>query len=243
MNKAETPLIDVKDVTKTFGEGESATRALRGVSFSIQKGEFVAVMGPSGSGKSTLLHILSLLDTPSTGTYFFAGVDTASFSDDELAHLRQRELGFVFQQFNLLPGSTVLQNVLLPLTYTKKKPHERIEVATAVIERVGLGHRIDHMSNELSGGEKQRVAFARALVLEPSIVFADEPTGNLDSVSGKQVMGLLQEINDSGRTVVLVTHETETAEHADRIIRMRDGTIESDAQTKRRRSAAKDFKK
>lgn len=239
----EAPLIDIKGVTKTFGEGEGATHALRGVSFSITEGEFVAIMGPSGSGKSTLMHILSLLDKPTLGTYFFRGEDSSTFDNDELARIRQRELGFIFQQFNLLAGSSVLQNVLLPLTYTKKNRQERMAIATNVIERSGLSHRIDHLSNELSGGEKQRVAFARALVLEPNVVFADEPTGNLDSVSGRQVMSLLQDISDAGRTVILVTHESETAEHAKRIIHMRDGQIESDTRTEKRRIEKKGFKK
>jgi len=240
---AKTPLIDIDGVEKTFGEGESATHALQGVSFSITEGEFVAIMGPSGSGKSTLLHILSLLDKPTKGVYKFKGEDSSKFDDDELAHLRHKELGFVFQQFNLLAGSTVLQNVMLPLMYTKMKHNERVERAKEVIERVGLGHRFDHLSNELSGGEKQRVAFARALVLEPSIVFADEPTGNLDSKSGHQVMTFLEEISDSGSTIVLVTHETETAEHAKRIIRMRDGVVESDLRPKKRRTVKEGFKK
>ena len=237
----DAPLIDVEGIEKTFGEGEGATHALRGVSFSISEGEFVAVMGPSGSGKSTLLHILSLLDKPTKGVYRFRGKDATTYSDDELAHIRHRELGFVFQQFNLLAGATVLGNVLLPLTYTKLKRRERVKEATAVIERVGLAHRIDHLSNELSGGEKQRVAFARALVLGPSVIFADEPTGNLDSVSGEQVMSFLQDLNKTGRTIILVTHETYTAEHAKRIIHMRDGQIESDTRTEKRRIANGEF--
>jgi len=224
-----TPLLAIKNLSRTYGEGDSATHALRGVSFTVNEGEFVAIMGPSGSGKSTLLHLLSFLDRASAGTYHYKGQETTDFDDDQLADIRKNELGFVFQQFNLLPLASVFENVMLPLTYTHRKAAERRQLVTNVIGRAGLEPRTNHSANKLSGGEKQRVAFARALVMEPSLILADEPTGNLDSVSGAQIMAFLQQLNDEGRTVLLVTHETETAQHAKRMIKMRDGAIESDA--------------
>jgi putative ABC transport system ATP-binding protein len=223
-----TPLIEVRDFARTYGEGESATHALRGVSFSVYTGEFVAIMGPSGSGKSTLLHLLSFLDRASAGTYRYKGEETTGFDDEQLADIRKNELGFVFQQFNLMPSASVFENIMLPLTYTHIKHAERVRMTENVIRRVGLEHRRNHAANKLSGGEKQRVAFGRALVMEPSLILADEPTGNLDSVSGAQIMAFLQQLNDEGHTVLLVTHETETAQHAKRMIKMRDGAIESD---------------
>lgn len=231
------PLIEINNLTRTYGEGDSATHALRGATFSVQSGEFVAIMGPSGSGKSTLLHVLSFLDRPTAGTYRYKGKETTGFDDNELARIRKAELGFVFQQFNLLPTATVYQNVMLPLTYTHMDRAERVKRVENVIKRVGLAHRTNHPANKLSGGEKQRVAFARALVLEPSLILADEPTGNLDSKSGAQVMAFLQELNDSGHTVLLVTHESETAQHAKRKIEMFDGEIVSDTPMKQLRTS------
>lgn len=231
------PLIELQDITRTYITGEIETKVLKHVNFQISKGEFVSIMGPSGSGKSTLMHILGLLDRPSSGQYFFSGRNINQLSEDELAHLRNKEIGFVFQAFNLLARTTVLDNVKLPLVYSdnKLKMDER---ATEVLESVGLGHRLNYYTNQISGGEKQRVAIARALVNQPAVIFADEPTGNLDSKSGMQVMQILQELNEQGKTIILVTHETYTAEHAKRIIRVRDGDIVSDEMVKNRRLAS-----
>jgi len=233
------PLIELNSITKTYLSGEVETKVLKSINFQIEKGEFVSIMGPSGSGKSTLMHILGLLDRPSSGQYFFNGRDISKLSDEELAHLRNKEIGFVFQAFNLLARTSVLDNVKLPLVYSdnKLKMDER---AAKVLESVGLGHRLNYYTNQISGGEKQRVAIARALVNKPSVIFADEPTGNLDSKSGAQVMRILQDLNEAGNTIILVTHETFTAEHAKRIIRVRDGNIVSDELVKRRRTASED---
>lgn len=229
-------LIDIQNLKKEFRNEEVVTKVLHGLSFGIDRGEFVSIMGPSGSGKSTLMHILGLLDRSSGGHYFFNGRDTTTLSDDELASLRNEEIGFVFQAFNLLPRTTVLDNVKLPLTYSSKiRNHD--ERAKEVLNSVGLGHRLHYFTNQISGGEKQRVAIARALVNNPSVIFADEPTGNLDSKSGVQVMGILQNLNEQGNTIILVTHETFTAEHAKRIIRVKDGLIESDEPVNSRRQA------
>ncbi|MEA1925975.1 MAG: ABC transporter ATP-binding protein [Patescibacteria group bacterium] len=222
-----TPLIRVKNLTKIYGGDGVETRALDGVSFDIQSGEFVAIMGPSGSGKSTLMHMLGLLDRPTSGEYFFEGKNSKKFSDDELAEIRNKKIGFVFQTFNLLPRTTVFENVELPLLYdrelsSRRKNKEKILEA---LEATMMSHRINHFSNQLSGGEKQRVAIARALVNNPDIIFADEPTGNLDSKAGVQIMRILQKLNDQGHTIVLVTHETYTAQHAKRILEMKDGKI------------------
>ena len=229
-------LIEVKDLGRTYITGEIKTEVLKGVSFKIEAGEFVSIMGPSGSGKSTLMHILGLLDKPSKGTYYFSGEKASEMEEDDLAELRNKKIGFVFQAFNLLARTTVLDNVKLPLLYShnKKQMDER---ATKVLEDVGLSHRLNYFTNQISGGEKQRVAIARALVNEPSVIFADEPTGNLDSKSGTQVMNILQELNNKGVTIILVTHETFTAEHAKRIIRVKDGDIVSDELVKNRRFA------
>ena len=231
-------LIKVTNLTKQYENDEVVTPVLNGVSFSVQKGEFLAIMGPSGSGKSTLMHILGFLDKLSTGEYYFAGRDVSKLSDDELAEMRSQSVGFIFQAFNLLPRTTVLENVMLPLVYTKTNPTEQRLKAKQALESVGLGHRLDYYTNQLSGGEKQRVAIARALVNNPSVIFADEPTGNLDSKSGLQVMKILQELNDQGHTIILVTHERYTAEHAKRIIRVRDGEIEDDAAVTARQIAS-----
>jgi putative ABC transport system ATP-binding protein len=229
-------LIEIKNLEKEFCNESVLTKVLHGVSFSIAEGEFVSIMGPSGSGKSTLMHILGMLDRPSRGEYNFAGREVSKLSDDELAAFRNEKIGFVFQAFNLLARTTVLDNVKLPLTYAKDKENLD-DKAKMVLENVGLGHRLNYYTNQISGGEKQRVAIARALVNNPSVVFADEPTGNLDSKSGIQVMEILQKLNAAGNTIILVTHETFTAEHAQRIITIKDGIIESDKQVKERRFA------
>lgn len=230
-------MIDLEHLGKVYRENgeELSTVALADVSFSIGKGEFVAIMGPSGSGKSTLLHILDFLDRPTSGTYRFLGRDTATLTDSELAHLRNKEMGFVFQAFNLLGRSTVAENVELPLMYSSVPVFRRRELVERAVHAVGLDEKIDVASSNLSGGQKQRVAIARALVNDPSIIFADEPTGNLDSKSGGQVMEILQGLNDTGRTIILVTHETYTAEYAQRIIALRDGSVERDVAVENRK--------
>ncbi len=237
-NNNDMSLITVKDLTKTYETEEVKTTALQGVSFTVDKGEFLAIMGPSGSGKSTLMHILGLLERPSTGEYLLDGRNVAGLSDNELATLRNKRIGFVFQAFNLLPKTTVLENVELPLLYDNDPTEHNAKRIADALAAVDMTHRAKHYSNQLSGGEKQRVAIARALVNDPDIVFADEPTGNLDSKAGLQVMRILQGLNDSGRTIILVTHETSTAEHAKRIIRVVDGRIVSDEPVARRKIAS-----
>lgn len=230
------PLIQVNNLHKSYINESVKTQVINGVSFNIEKGEFVAIMGPSGSGKSTLMHILGLLDKATSGKYFLDGKDVAKLEDDETAKLRNKKIGFVFQAFNLLPRTTVLDNIKLPLTYSDVK----IDIdkrAREVLKSVGLEHRVDYFTNQISGGEKQRVAIARALVNHPDVIFADEPTGNLDSKSGMQIMKILEDLNDDGNTIILVTHETYTAEHAQRIIRLRDGEITSDQKVSHRRKA------
>lgn len=229
-------LIQVKNLHKTFENEGVKTHVVRGISFDIEKGEFVAIMGPSGSGKSTLMHILGLLDRATSGSYVLEGKHVDKLSDDDLAALRNDKIGFVFQAFNLLARTTVLENVKLPLTYSKNKTNMD-KRAKDVLESVGLGHRFHYFTNQISGGEKQRVAIARALVNNPSVIFADEPTGNLDSKSGIQVMEILQKLNEAGNTIILVTHETYTAEHAKRIIQVRDGEIVGDHRVTHRRVA------
>jgi len=221
-------VIRIEGITKEYVMGESVIQALRGVDLLIGRNEYLAVMGPSGSGKSTLMNMLGCLDTPSSGRYEFNGKDVASMEDDELAEIRNREIGFVFQTFNLLPRSTSLQNVELPLIYAGVGAEERQLRAAEALMAVGLADRMHHKPNELSGGQRQRVAIARALVNEPSIILADEPTGNLDSRTGEEIMGLFGRLYDSGHTIVIVTHEEEIAEHARRVVRLRDGVIESD---------------
>lgn len=222
-------LIKVKDLKKEFRNGEVVTEVLRGLDFEIAKGEFVSIMGPSGSGKSTLMHILGFLDAMTSGEYWFEGKEVSNLPDDSLAEMRGAKVGFVFQAFNLLPRLTVLENATLPLFYSGKIPiKERLNRASGVLEAVGLSHRLNYTPNKLSGGEKQRVAIARALVNNPEVIFADEPTGNLDSASGLQVMKILQGLNKQGRTIILVTHEKYTAEHAERILQIKDGLIISD---------------
>lgn len=230
-------LIQVKNLAKEYHNGDIATPVLNGVSFTIEKGEFVSIMGPSGSGKSTLMHILGFLDTLTSGQYLFEGSDVSSLTDEALAQLRNAKVGFVFQAFHLLSRSTVLENVTLPLLYSRTPAGEQITRATEMLASVGLSHRLQYTPNKLSGGEKQRVAIARALVNNPAIIFADEPTGNLDSKSGLQVMKILQDLNDKGNTIILVTHERYTAEHAKRIIQVKDGVIVSDAPVAKRQIA------
>jgi len=237
-------LIQIKNLSKVYHDEEVETMALNNVSFNIKEGEFVAIMGPSGSGKSTLLHVLGFLDRHSSGEYLFDGKDSGRYSENELARIRNREMGFVFQAFNLLARTSVLENVKLPLLYSDIPQKKWDTLAKKAIEAVDLSHRINHEPAQLSGGEKQRVAIARALVLDPKIIFADEPTGNLDSKSGKTVIGILQKLNEEqGRTIILITHETNTAEHAQRIIHVVDGEIESDREVKNRHKADEEFKK
>lgn len=231
-------LIKIENLQKDYESDGVVTPVLHGINFTVEEGEMVAIMGPSGSGKSTLMHILSFLDRPTAGLYEFSGQDTKDFTDNYLAELRNKRVGFVFQSFNLLPRTSVLDNVKLPLLYGKQKNHEAL--AKKALESVGLSHRLNYFTNQISGGEKQRVAIARALVCDPAVIFADEPTGNLDSKSGNTVMSILQKLNDQGRTIILVTHETDTANHAKRIIRIRDGRILSDEAVKTRTIATAD---
>lgn len=220
-------LIEVRDLEKTYYNDGVQTPALRGVSFSISKGEFVAVMGPSGSGKSTLLHILGFLDRHTRGEYRFENRTIDEHSKEEIAHIRNKKMGFVFQTFNLLPRTTVLENIKLPLLYSEVKESNWDNLAKTAIEAVGLSHRIDHSSSQLSGGERQRVAIARALVNSPYVIFADEPTGNLDSKSGRQVMEYIKKLHTDGNTVVLITHEAYIAQYAQRVIEFHDGKIKT----------------
>ena len=231
---------EVNKITKTYSSGENETHALRGVSFTIDDGEFVAIMGPSGSGKSTLMHILGCLDTPSSGTYKLDGQNVSKLSDDELAEIRRDQIGFVFQAFNLLPRTTALRNVTLPLIYADIPEHERLERAVTALKSAGLSEdRYSHKSNQLSGGQIQRVAIARALVNNPTLILADEPTGNLDSQTGDIVLGTFQRLNrELKRTIILITHEREVAEHAERIIHIRDGLIVEDGRKHTRRIIA-----
>ncbi len=237
------PLIKLSGLNKQYENEGVVTPVLHDINFFIEKGEFVAIMGPSGSGKSTLMHILGLLDHPTSGVYELDGKDVTKLTDDELAELRNHKLGFVFQSFNLLPRTSVLDNVILPLLYSHVVEKEHVVYAKKVLEEVNLGHRLNYLSNQLSGGEKQRVAIARALVNNPEVLFADEPTGNLDSKSGGQVMEILQHLNDDGHTIILVTHETYTAEHSKRIIRIKDGSIISDENVSNRKIAENGFYK
>ncbi len=221
-------MIEIRDLQKEYRDEETPTRALRGVTFSIEKGEFISIMGPSGSGKSTLLQILSFLDRPTGGSYTFQGKSIDDMTDQELAHVRNKDMGFVFQSFNLLSRLSVYDNVEIPLLYSDTLPAKRRTLIEEAVRSVGLAEKLHTEAGKLSGGQKQRVAIARALVTEPNVIFADEPTGNLDSKSGLQIMEILKSLHDRGRTVVLVTHETQTAEFADRILRMKDGLVESD---------------
>jgi putative ABC transport system ATP-binding protein len=222
------PIISAEDLWRTYQMGAEEILALRGVSFEIQKGEYVAVMGPSGSGKSTLMNLIGCLDTPSKGRYVLRGKVVSEMNDDELAAVRNREIGFVFQTFNLLPRATALHNVELPLVYAGIPKEKRIELAKRSLEMVDLADRMTHKPNELSGGQRQRVAVARALVMNPSILLADEPTGNLDTATGEDIMRLFERLHEQGNTIILVTHEKDIADHAFRTISIRDGKIEKD---------------
>ena len=233
----DTPLPDIVILThhlaRDYDMGGEVVRALRGVDIQIKRNEFVAIMGPSGSGKSTLMNLIGCLDTPSAGEYWLNGQKVSDLSDDQLARIRNKEIGFVFQTFNLLPRASALHNVELPLIYAGFDAKRRRAAAARALERVGLGDRMDHRPNELSGGQRQRVAIARALVNEPSILLADEPTGNLDSATGEEIMKLFNELWHAGQTIVLVTHEHDIAAHARRQIHLRDGILERDVQTER----------
>lgn len=231
-------LIETKNITKTYTDGDTETKVLKDISFGVDRGEFVAIMGPSGSGKSTLLHILGFLDKQTSGSYLINGTSADTYSDDDLAKIRNEKIGFVFQSFNLLPRVSVLENVMLPLLYSTTPEEEWRSRAEAAVEAVGLAHRSTYDASRLSGGEKQRVAIARSLVNHPDIIFADEPTGNLDSQSGKAVMEILENLNrEHGHTIILITHETYTAAHAERIIHIRDGMVEKDERVKDRARA------
>jgi len=221
-------LILAEDLWRTYVMGAEEIHALRGVSFRVARGEYVAIMGPSGSGKSTLMNLIGCLDTPSKGTYVLRGKVVSQMNDDELAAIRNREIGFVFQTFNLLPRASALHNVELPLVYAGVPKAQRLEQARRALELVDLGERVNHKPNELSGGQRQRVAIARALVMQPSILLADEPTGNLDSGTGEEIMRLFEKLHSEGNTIILVTHERDIAEHAHRTIQIRDGKISSD---------------
>lgn len=221
-------VIDIKNITRDFPLGQEIVHVLKGIDLEIEKGEYVAIMGPSGSGKSTLMNILGCLDTPTSGTYILNGHDVSKMTDDELAEIRNKEIGFVFQTFNLLPRTTALDNVALPMIYSGKNKMDRDVRATKVLHDVGLADRMDHRPNQLSGGQRQRVAVARALVNSPSIILADEPTGNLDSKTSVEIMQLFDDIHKAGNTVIVVTHEEDIASHAHRTIRLLDGLIETD---------------
>ena len=235
-------IIEIKALEKTYRD-EVETVALRGLGFSIEKGEFISIMGPSGSGKSTLLHILGFLDRPTGGKYFFEDKNMNDYSDEELAKVRNKKMGFVFQAFNLLPRTSVLENVKLPLLYSDAKESLWNNIALKAIDSVDLSNRAYYESSKLSGGEKQRVAIARALVNNPSVIFADEPTGNLDSVSGGQVMEILEKLHEEGHTIILVTHETYTAEYAHRLIKIKDGLVEFDEMVERKHKHQNGFLK
>ena len=222
------PIIQAKNLTKHYTVGSTIVRALDGLDIDIDKGSYIALMGPSGSGKSTLMNILGCLDTPSSGAYFLNDKDVSQVDDDSLAGIRNKEIGFIFQTFNLLPRYTALENVALPMIYAGIPKKERLARATEVLEKVGLGDRVTHKPNELSGGQRQRVAVARALVMNPSIIFADEPTGNLDSKTSEGIMQLFDEIHQDGNTLIVVTHEEEVAARAQKIIRLRDGKLDSE---------------
>ncbi len=233
-------IIKASDLKKIYQSESVETTALSSVSFEIKKGEFVAIMGPSGSGKSTLMHILGALDTPTSGSYILDGEEVSKLSDDQLADIRNRKIGFIFQAFNLLPRTTALKNVCLPMVYAGVPKEERLEKAKKYLEMVGLGDRIEHTSNQLSGGQQQRVAIARGLVMNPAILLADEPTGNIASSQAAEIMSIFQEINEKeGHTIVMITHEPDIAEHAKRIIHVKDGKIVKDSDGHRQRKAGK----
>lgn len=225
-------LVEVKNMYKIYNPGENEVRAIDGISLTIEKGEFVAIIGQSGSGKSTLMNMLGLLDIPTSGTYLLDGIDTANMTDDELSEIRNKEIGFIFQGFNLIPSLTAVENVELPLVYRGMKKEARNKLALEALDRVGLSHRLDHLPKQMSGGQQQRVAIARAVAARPPVILADEPTGNLDSHSGIEVMKILHELHEEGRTVILITHDNEIANEAQRVIRIQDGQIVSDIMNK-----------
>jgi len=237
----EQPVIQITDLTRFYQMGDTTVKALNGVTFDIHKNEYLAIMGPSGSGKSTLMNMIGCLDTPTSGEYVLNNNRVSEMNDADLAEVRNREIGFVFQTFNLLPRTSCLANVELPLIYAGMKSAERKEQATDVLTKVGLGDRVDHKPNELSGGQRQRVAIARALVNNPSILLADEPTGNLDSKTGVEIMLLFEELYRQGNTIILVTHENEIADYSRRIVRLRDGVIESDTEVENPKLAQKEL--
>lgn len=231
-------LVEIKDICKIYNPGENEVRALDHVSVSIDEGEFVAIIGQSGSGKSTLMNMLGCLDVPTSGLYRLHGQNVSELKDDELSDIRNREIGFIFQGFNLIPNLTALENVELPLIYRGVARGERIRLSRTALEKVGLGHRMDHKPSEMSGGQQQRVAIARAIAQAPPVILADEPTGNLDSHSTQEIMGILRELYEEGRTVILITHDNEIAAQAKRVIKIRDGRIESDSQGERKKEEA-----
>lgn len=228
-------LIHISKLTKIYQMGDSQTVALSDVSFNIEKGEFVAIMGPSGSGKSTLMHMIGALDTPTSGTYILDGEDVSKLTEDQLAEIRNKKIGFVFQAFNLLPRTSALKNVMLPLVYAGLPKEERQERAKKFLEMVGLGERLNHTTSQLSGGQMQRVAIARALAMNPALLLADEPTGNLASVQGEEIMDIFKDLNDAGHTIVMITHEPDIAEHAKRILVIKDGKLIEDRKNKQKR--------
>ncbi len=225
--------IEIKDMVKTYQLGNSEVQALRGVSLEIEKNEYIAIMGPSGSGKSTIMNLLGCLDIPTSGTYLLEGKNVSNLNDDSLAEIRNQKIGFVFQTFNLLPRADVFRNVELPMVYGGIPVSKRKQMAEEAIRRVGLGDRMNHKPSELSGGQRQRVAIARALVNNPSIILADEPTGNLDSATGEEIMAIFDQLHEAGNTIILVTHESDIAEHAHRVVKLKDGLVESDTRTRR----------
>ena len=226
-------LIEIRDIYKIYNPGENEVRALDGINLTVEHGEFLAIVGQSGSGKSTLMNMLGLLDVPTSGIYTLNGIDTANMTDDELSEIRNRQIGFIFQGFNLIPSLNAVENVELPLVYRGMKKEERNKLALEALERVGLSHRLDHLPKQMSGGQQQRVAIARAVAARPPIILADEPTGNLDSHSGVEVMKILHELHEEGRTVILITHDNDIADEAQRVIRIQDGQIISDITKKR----------
>jgi len=232
-SKGDVMAIEIKDMVKTYQLGNSEVQALRGVSLEIEKNEYIAIMGPSGSGKSTIMNLLGCLDIPTSGTYLLEGKNVSNLNDDSLAEIRNQKIGFVFQTFNLLPRADVFRNVELPMVYGGIPVSKRKQMAEEAIRRVGLGDRMNHKPSELSGGQRQRVAIARALVNNPSIILADEPTGNLDSATGEEIMAIFDQLHEAGNTIILVTHESDIAEHAHRVVKLKDGLVESDTRTRR----------
>lgn len=225
-------LVEVKDMYKIYNPGENEVRALDGINLTVERGEFLAIVGQSGSGKSTFMNMIGLLDIPTSGTYLLDGIDVSSMSDDELSEIRNKEIGFIFQGFNLIPSLSAVENVELPLVYRGMKKEERHKLALEALERVGLSHRLDHLPKQMSGGQQQRVAIARAVAARPPVILADEPTGNLDSHSSVEVMKILHELHKEGRTIILITHDNDIANEAERIIRIQDGQIISDISKK-----------